>query len=510
LSDAETATLLRSDNPLVVIEAAAGCGKTHQGAAYAKHLSSLETRNRLLILTHTNAACDVFAKRVQGVSGKVDIRTIDGLIAQIAGAYHTPLGFPSDPTRWALREGSSGFDQLAKKVADYLEYHPMISAALARRYPTIVCDEHQDCSLDQHRTVMALHSAGAALRIFGDPLQRIFGKRSDKAIIADWERWEILKRSGSTSVLNTPHRWHTMGEDDLGVWINEAREILKSGGQIDLTQPLPASIQIVRARNLAQARSQYMLGSQNRRSIDTVKNRCRTLLVLAPSNDLVSGLRSFWNRSLPIWEGHQRGALSAYVDALDTCKGNAIQVGVAVIDFLSSVGIGISTKSHGDRLIKEIDEECAKQTKGKPANIQSLARCVLSQPDHHGAAELLVKFKEMIAIKAAGFENAKIDFRYEFHDAIKLKAYECPVEGLEEITRHRTYARLSPPEKAISSIHKAKGLECDHVMVVMNQTEWLSNTLYSRNRLYVALSRARRSLTLVIPEVAETSLFKAV
>jgi hypothetical protein len=42
-----------------------------------------------------------------------------------------------------------------------------------------------------------------------------------------------------------------------------------------------------------------------------------------------------------------------------------------------------------------------------------------------------------------------------FHDA-----------GLAEITHRRTYSRPKPPEKAISIIHKAKGLECGGVIVV--------------------------------------------
>ena len=47
-----------------------------------------------------------------------------------------------------------------------------------------------------------------------------------------------------------------------------------------------------------------------------------------------------------------------------------------------------------------------------------------------------------------------------------------------------------------------------HIILVLSDTSQLSGTAYSRNRFYVALSRARASLTLVVPDVAETPLAK--
>lgn len=54
MSDASVAAALHSTAPLVVIEAPAGCGKTHQGAAYARDMAQ-GTRERLLIITHIQA-----------------------------------------------------------------------------------------------------------------------------------------------------------------------------------------------------------------------------------------------------------------------------------------------------------------------------------------------------------------------------------------------------------------------------------------------------------------------
>ena len=66
MSDDSVRAALRSDKRLVVIEAPAGCGKTHQGADYAREIANAGN-GRLLILTHTHAACSVFAERTRGV-----------------------------------------------------------------------------------------------------------------------------------------------------------------------------------------------------------------------------------------------------------------------------------------------------------------------------------------------------------------------------------------------------------------------------------------------------------
>jgi DNA helicase-2/ATP-dependent DNA helicase PcrA len=115
MSDESVHTALRSDAPLVLVEAPAGCGKTHQGADYARDVAA-DRSNRLLILTHTHAACSVFAERTRGSGGHVEIRTIDSLIAHIATAYHLGLGLPADVPTWARRM-PDGYRHIALRVA---------------------------------------------------------------------------------------------------------------------------------------------------------------------------------------------------------------------------------------------------------------------------------------------------------------------------------------------------------------------------------------------------------
>jgi superfamily I DNA/RNA helicase len=225
VSDHAVAKALRSERPLVLVEAAAGCGKTFQAAEYAKDLCSVISPGRLLILTHTHAACDVFAARTKALGRRVTIRTIDSLINEIGTAYHAALGLPADVSAWARRQGTNGFDSLAGKVASLLRRSPSIAGALAERFPVVICDEHQDSSVHQHAVVMSIHHAGARLRVLGDPMQNIFKKEAERQ--AAEQLWsDLSKRAGNPEKLDTPHRWQC-GAEELGIWIRDARNVLQ-------------------------------------------------------------------------------------------------------------------------------------------------------------------------------------------------------------------------------------------------------------------------------------------
>lgn len=507
MSDEAVAALLRSDQPLVLVEAAAGCGKTYQGASYARSAIATLGDGRLLILTHTHAACSVFAERTKDAGSRVEIKTIDALIMQIATAYRQALGLPSDLSSWAWRNNGIGFSIMAAKVAAFISVHPMVAKALATRYPVVVCDEHQDSSAEQHEVVMALHRGGAMLRIFGDPLQRIYSGRTERETKADQVRWETLKQTAAYETMDVPHRWQT-GCIELGKWIHTARESLKKNQPIDLTGPLPRSLTILRADNIARQHGGYSLTKERRRPVDQVVDRLDQLMILASRNDLVAALRSFWSRKIPIWEGHTRDALAKLVAVLRDKHGDAEGIAQGLIEFVEDVSVGFTQKSHGDRLLQEIREGCVRTTKGKPANLRALARLLLGNPSSKGVSDALAMIQDLVKNGGDGFSEVKIDHRIEFQDAIRLGAFSDAEEGFAEIARRRAYSYPSPPPRTLSSIHKAKGLECDNVMVMACDRSQFSSTLYAKCKMYVAISRAKRSLILVIPDTNASPLFK--
>jgi len=96
------------------------------------------------------------------------------------------------------------------------------------------------------------------------------------------------------------------------------------------------------------------------------------------------------------------------------------------------------------------------------------------------------------------FGQVEIDCYAEFWEAVRLGGHSDLEEGFAQITHHRTYSRPKPPVRAISTIHKAKGLECDAVVVMPCDGQTFPDSQEARRLLYVALSRAKNQLLLVV------------
>ncbi len=495
MSDDSVHAALRSGAPLVVVEAPAGCGKTFKGADYAREIAIAGGNDRLLILTHTHAACSVFADRTKGVGSRVEIRTIDSVIAHIACAYHAGLGLPADIASW-VRQRPDGHAELALSVAALLQRYPMIVASLAQRHRIVICDEHQDSSGEQHSIVMALQSQGARLRIFGDPMQKIFRERARVSTFPPCDWGALTRQAQAFEQLDFPHRWSS-GCTALGQWTLTARTALKTGGTIDLRNGLPPSVTVVFAENQSQRIFDYQIAGCDRKAIDAFERAHASLLVLTRYNDTARSFRAFFQRRLPLWEGHTRPGLEKLVNAIATGQGDSKALATAVVAFMDDVGKGFSPSAFGNRFEKEVAERCARTCRGKPANIQELARILVAEADHRGVAKMLRRLSELTTTDTA-FGDIEIDCHREFWEAVRLGDFDTADSGLAEIAHRRVYSRPKPPDKAISIIHKAKGLECDSVIVMPCDAKNFPDKLDARCLLYVALSRAKSRLMLVV------------
>jgi DNA helicase-2/ATP-dependent DNA helicase PcrA len=227
--------------------------------------------------------------------------------------------------------------------------------------------------------------------------------------------------------------------------------------------------------------------------------------VLTRYNETARALRSFFDRRILLWEGYTRSALETFVQQLELAIGPA-EIAAATMKFMDAVAVGFSPSEFGKRFGEEIANRCAKSTRGKPAMIQELAKLVLESPDHKGAARMLARLHEFTQSEPH-FSNVKFDCHREFWDAIRLGQFENPADGLADLAHRRAYARPQPPDRAISTIHKAKGLECQSVILVPCDGKSLPNKPDARCLLYVALSRAKSELMLVISADNPSPLF---
>jgi hypothetical protein len=327
-------------------------------------------------------------------------------------------------------------------------------------------------------------------------MQKIFKKNTLDGANPAWDWAELTGQARAFEQLDTPHRWAS-GCPDLGRWTLRARDTLKAGGKIDLRSGLPPSISIVSAENQAQKNLSYQLSNQDREPIDAFENGQSSLLILTRYNDTAQSLRGFFNRRIPLWEGHTRPALERLVDDVRAGEGDRAALATAVVTFMGKVGKGFSPSGFGDRFKKEVDESCAGKCRGKPATIQELARFVVDEPNHRGIAKMLRRLSELKKTDT-NFAVIETDCHREFCEAVRLGDFDTADAGLAEITHRRTYSRPKPPEKAISTIHKAKGLECGRVIVMPCDAETFPDKPDARCLLYVALSRAKSRLLLAV------------
>lgn len=501
MTDMDVAEALRSDASLVVVEAPAGCGKTYQAADYARWLSDQQPARRALILTHTHAACDVFRARAPADAKRFQVCTFDGFITQIASTYHRALGLPQDVARWAM-EHPDGFESLGELVSRLLAQSEAIRSAIVARYPFVVCDEHQDTNAAQHRIALQLLDAGVKLRVFGDPRQAIYG-RSNPERAAHRARWQALReRATRYEPLETPHRW-SGGSRPLGEWVLAARAALEAGNPIDLRGDLPEGLRLVRASNIGN-HGQFRLDADAALVRDFVR-QSESLLVLAPTQKLVAGIHAFFGRTIRIWEGHTRDALRDLSYACAANAGNAPALAAAMCDFIQAVMTGF-TAERRDQCVREIASGAQRPCRGIPAEMQVLARCILESPDHRGVARALQRL--MLAVTPQGaLSSVKIDHHRELREASRLDQFEDAIEGQTELTRRRTASRMAMPNRVISTIHKAKGLERRDVLLMPCEAGTFSGSDYKRCVAYVALSRATHSLTIVASQARPSPIF---
>lgn len=261
-----------------------------------------------------------------------------------------------------------------------------------------------------------------------------------------------------------------------------ARDALKSGGKIDLRAGLPASVSVVFAENQARKNLEYQLSAADRKPIDAFEKDQSSLLVLTHYNETARSFRGFFNRRIPLWEGHTRSALESLADAVRAGTGNCAVLAAAVVVFMNEIGKGFSPSAFGDRFEKEAREGCSAKSRGKPAVIQELARHLLAEPDHRGIAKMLRHLDEL-KHSDSDFSDIEMDCRRKFWDAIRLGAFGNIDDGLAEITHRRTYARPKPPERALSTIHKAKGLECGSVIVLPCDAKTFPDSIATQDKI---------------------------
>lgn len=218
------------------VTAPAGCGKTH---LIADALRQHREKRPILVLTHTNAGVTAIRQRFQRLevpSSVYRVSTIDALGKRLAGMFSERSGI--NPNALELNNPKVDYPAIQRAAIQLLEARHL-DDALAATYARLIVDEYQDCSLGQHRIVVALANVLPTC-VLGDPMQAIFGFAGQRV---DWTA-HVLNAFPAVGELNIPWRWINAQAADLGQWLLEARQTLSAGNRVDL-RTLPNRVEYV-------------------------------------------------------------------------------------------------------------------------------------------------------------------------------------------------------------------------------------------------------------------------
>lgn len=236
----------------VLVEAHAGCGKTHTIATCVSLV-----QGRSLILTHTHAGVASIRAKLekQGVdSSKYKVSTIDSYVQKYVLAFYMGNDIPQ-------QNDSSYYAFILAQAVQIFKTTP-VRAIIKNSYTSLFVDEYQDCTKLQHKVIMQL--AGILkIYLFGDSLQGIFNFSNNPTVSFDTDiPKEFLRHR---FVLQEPYRWKDSNEP-LGQDIERIRNELESGKDIDLSQYASIKFMKIAEGELSQSpkREIHELISQNR------------------------------------------------------------------------------------------------------------------------------------------------------------------------------------------------------------------------------------------------------
>lgn len=461
-----TATAVRGSMPCSV-ELPAGAGKTQLVAALAA--SAAERGERPLILTHTNAGVDVMRRRLRlfGVgTPTVRVETIARWSWDLIRHYPRLSMITAAPEpEWT----SSGDYYRGAAVAVRAN---AIGRVLKASYGLVIVDEYQDCVVEQHELIVGIGQS-LPVCVLGDRLQNIFSFGSN--VTVSWER-DILPLWPGFQVAVKPWRWVNHNAA-LGQWLFDIRSQLLVGHSIDLTNaPLNwrcsanAPQEAIRACN-SLARLDGSVVAIGRFEQDCAFVASRTNGIFGMMEEL---------------EGRFMIALARAVDSDDPRA-----IAVATREFATKCISGVAGKLDSAVARKLARGESVANLKRPGAERQlDLLSGLLTDGSPLRVAATLVAIGEM--------PEGRLFRREAWRDAAKALQMAGANDGVtvtDALSRVRNRTRFAGrvgDNRVISRPLLIKGLEYDHALVL--NAEKLSAT-----ELYVALSRGRKSLTVVSP-----------
>lgn len=440
--------LLAAERALVV--APAGCGKTELLARTVAHPKA----GRQLILTHTHAGVAAVKRRLDKLNvapSRYRLETIAGWSLRYALAYPAISGFQVGAS--ALPEWSAVYPAAIRVLTSPLAKH-----VLGASYDGVLVDEYQDCTASQHRVVMAA-AMHLPVRVVGDPLQAIFGFRSDP--LADWS--DVEAAFPPLTQLSIPWRWRDRNSS-LGEWLLDVRTSLLDGQPLTIDREAPVEWEQHDGRFESQRceRAGRTIGHH----IVAVKKRPQQCGRLTSQlRGRFHAIEAFDEKELPeMLEGWPKATGPRIVRELhEFARKRMTGVGPDLDRIVRAIAAGRPTHAfrnnldHRDRLVRLAEEPTPEHALAALEGFRAHGAWIIHRPD--GIYQLRTALQESVGL---GMQ----------HVPVALATVRTQV-------RHR--GRFVP-KRIVGTTLLVKGLEFDSALV-LNADE------LSRNELYVAITR---------------------
>ena len=468
MANAALDAMLRSQRSFAV--AAAGCGKTQ----LLGQLVADQRSGRQLVLTHTHAGVAAIKKRLADMHvplTKFHLDTIAGWCLRYGAAYPAisgyQLGAEAEPD-WAMTY--PGAEKVCRTTLG--------RRVICESYDGVLIDEYQDCSLSQHALVRALADC-VPCRAVGDPLQTIFGFRNDPVV-----PWATIKADFEVldNALTEPWRWRREGcNAALGKWLVTARQQLENTGRIMISEEAPIT---------------WVQHDATHEATRVWVDACSKTKTNVPNDETVVAILKWPNKCIEL--GKRLGGRWPIVERFDDpdllqlskklAKADGPTIVRLLVEFLSermtalgtalktavdaiNAGRGVSritkNREHADRLN-------ALANAPTPANALAWLDGVLGHKD-----DWWLYRRECV-----------YQLRESLRHCIAPNFVELPEMAAAARTRARHRGRLTH-QRTIGTPLLIKGLEFDHAVLL-----WEPDHM-SVEGLYVALTRASKSLTIV-------------
>ncbi|WP_121633344.1 UvrD-helicase domain-containing protein [Tropicibacter alexandrii] len=455
------------------VEAPAGCGKTELiVSALRRHTDT----KPVLVLTHTNAGVAALRHRLsrhQVPQDRYRLSTIDGWALRILKTFPARSGIA--PAHLDLQNARQDYPAIKAAIARFLAGRH-IDEVLCASYSRVIVDEYQDCDHNQHAVVSHLATILPTV-VLGDPMQEIFNWQGHHP---DWDQ-DVVDQFPLVAELTRPWRWENAGAHDLGIWLLEARRILKAGGQVDL-RTAPADVSWVHLDGLNDHEIQ-------RRACLTPSPRAGGE-VLIMTGGTQKGLQRKLAKQTP-------GAVTVEAVDLTDVTDFAREVDLvapgnleAALNFAFAVMTGVDREG--------ISARTATIAAGRHrAQPEAHELAAMRYQEVGDAASLIALFEALEATQGAR------TFRPEILRAcIKaLQSSGTDLSFLEAAKRIREQQRVLGrllPKKAVGSPLLLKGLEGD-VAIILDASDFDRDATKNRKNLYVAMTRGSRKLVICSP-----------